>query len=171
MADISGATILARNLKQQGVDYVFGIVGFPVVSVAIAMQEAGITFIGPPPDAIAKMGDKGIARATMAAAGVPVVPGTEGQTRMRDEELIAAAEQVGFPLLVVADLGDRPVHRIPDRRQAINAAISEAPTGDVVLITGKGHEDYQIIGTTRRDFDDRNEARAALAANGWAVDA
>ncbi len=46
MADISGATILARNLKQQGVDYVFGIVGFPVVSVAMAMQEAGITFVG-----------------------------------------------------------------------------------------------------------------------------
>ena len=46
MADISGARILARNLKQQGVDYVFGIVGFPVVPVAMAMQKEGITFIG-----------------------------------------------------------------------------------------------------------------------------
>lgn len=46
MTDISGARILARNLKQQGVDYVFGIVGFPVVSVAMAMQKEGITFIG-----------------------------------------------------------------------------------------------------------------------------
>lgn len=46
MSDISGATILARNLKQQGVDYVFGIVGFPVVPIAMAMQKAGITFIG-----------------------------------------------------------------------------------------------------------------------------
>ena len=46
MADISGARILARNLKQQGVEYVFGIVGFPVVPIALAMQSEGITFIG-----------------------------------------------------------------------------------------------------------------------------
>jgi 2-hydroxyacyl-CoA lyase 1 len=46
MADVSGARILARNLKQQGVEYVFGIVGFPVVPIAIAMQREGITFIG-----------------------------------------------------------------------------------------------------------------------------
>ena len=46
MADISGARILARNLKQQGVDYVFGIVGFPVVPIAVAMQREDITFIG-----------------------------------------------------------------------------------------------------------------------------
>ena len=46
MADISGAKVLARSLKQQGVDYVFGIVGFPVVPIAMAMQKEGITFIG-----------------------------------------------------------------------------------------------------------------------------
>ena len=39
--------------------------------------------------------------------------------------------------------------------------------GDVVVIAGKGHEDYQIIGTTRSDFDDRVHARAALASLGW----
>jgi 2-hydroxyacyl-CoA lyase 1 len=46
MADISGARILARNLHQQGVKYVFGIVGFPVVPIAFAMQTEGITYIG-----------------------------------------------------------------------------------------------------------------------------
>ncbi|MCP4223659.1 MAG: oxalyl-CoA decarboxylase, partial [Actinomycetia bacterium] len=46
MAEISGARILARNLAQQGVEYVFGIVGFPVVPIARAMQKEGITFIG-----------------------------------------------------------------------------------------------------------------------------
>ncbi len=46
MTDISGARILARNLKQQGVDFVFGIVGFPVGSIAVAMQKEGITYIG-----------------------------------------------------------------------------------------------------------------------------
>lgn len=59
------------------------------------------------------------------------------------------------------------VQRIPDRGEAIRAAISDASDGDVVVIAGKGHEDYQIIGTTRRDFDDRSEARRALADRGW----
>ncbi len=46
MADNSGASLVARSLKQQGVDYMFGIVGFPVVPIAMAAQKAGITFIG-----------------------------------------------------------------------------------------------------------------------------
>ena len=46
MPTINGATLMARSLKQQGVDYMFGIVGFPVVPIAIAAQKEGITFIG-----------------------------------------------------------------------------------------------------------------------------
>jgi 2-hydroxyacyl-CoA lyase 1 len=46
MATINGATLVARSLKQQGVDYMFGIVGFPVVPIAVAAQKEGITFIG-----------------------------------------------------------------------------------------------------------------------------
>jgi len=46
MATINGATLIARSLKQQGVDYMFGIVGFPVVPIAIAAQREGITFVG-----------------------------------------------------------------------------------------------------------------------------
>src|SRR3954468_8591653 len=46
MATINGATLIARSLKQQGVDYMFGIVGFPVVPIAMAAQREGITFIG-----------------------------------------------------------------------------------------------------------------------------
>ncbi|MDB4954812.1 MAG: UDP-N-acetylmuramyl-tripeptide synthetase [Myxococcales bacterium] len=49
-----------------------------------------------------------------------------------------------------------------DRRTAIRAAISEATPGDVVVIAGKGHEDYQILGTTKIHFDDREEAAAAV---------
>jgi len=50
----------------------------------------------------------------------------------------------------------------PDRRTAIRSAIRTADTGDVVIIAGKGHEDYQILGKNRIHFDDREEAAAAL---------
>ncbi len=51
-----------------------------------------------------------------------------------------------------------------DRKKAIGLAISQASAGDVVLVAGKGHEDYQIVGSEKRFFDDRIEARNALAA-------
>lgn len=51
---------------------------------------------------------------------------------------------------------------VPDRREAIGAAIREAHRGDMVLIAGKGHEDYQIIGTNKVHFDDREVAREAI---------
>jgi UDP-N-acetylmuramoyl-L-alanyl-D-glutamate--2,6-diaminopimelate ligase len=51
---------------------------------------------------------------------------------------------------------------IPDRRTAIETAIREAKPGDMVLIAGKGHEDYQIIGKQKIHFDDREVAREAV---------
>jgi len=55
---------------------------------------------------------------------------------------------------------------ISDRRHAIEAAIGIARPGDMVVIAGKGHEDYQIVGTDRLHFDDREQARSALLARG-----
>jgi len=57
---------------------------------------------------------------------------------------------------------EKPYHRIADRAQAIKQAIRSAQKNDTILIAGKGHEDYQIIGTTKYPFDDREIAREAL---------
>lgn len=54
---------------------------------------------------------------------------------------------------------------IPDRREAINFAVSLLGAGDLLLVAGKGHEDYQIIGRERRHFDDREELRRALTGS------
>ena len=56
---------------------------------------------------------------------------------------------------------------VPERRAAIALAIGSARDGDLVLITGKGHEDYQIVGTTKHHLDDREEARSALRSRGF----
>jgi UDP-N-acetylmuramoyl-L-alanyl-D-glutamate--2,6-diaminopimelate ligase len=59
---------------------------------------------------------------------------------------------------------------IPDRREAIHLAIGAARPGDVVLIAGKGHEDYQIVGGKKVHLDDREEAATALASLGGQED-
>ncbi len=82
-------------------------------------------------------------------------PRTEDPDMIIDEVVAGTVDAVG------------EVRRIPDRRDAIRSAIADAQAGDIVVIAGKGHEDYQIVGTTRRDFDDRLEARRALADRGW----
>ena len=73
-------------------------------SFAKAVEDSGITFIGPSHEAIAKMGDKTIARKMMIDAGVPVIPGYHGPTQT-DEKLKSMALQIGFPLLIKASFG------------------------------------------------------------------
>ncbi|KRM86992.1 UDP-N-acetylmuramoyl-L-alanyl-D-glutamate--2,6-diaminopimelate ligase [Lacticaseibacillus thailandensis] len=66
--------------------------------------------------------------------------------------------------MVVSAVPADSYQRFTDRREAIRYAINAAQPGDVVLIAGKGHEDYQIIGHTKHHFDDFEEATAALNA-------
>jgi acetyl-CoA/propionyl-CoA carboxylase, biotin carboxylase, biotin carboxyl carrier protein len=71
---------------------------------AEACAAAGFVFIGPPSEAIATMGDKIRAKRTVMGAGVPVVPGRT-DSGMTDEDLVAAADEVGYPVLVKPSAG------------------------------------------------------------------
>jgi UDP-N-acetylmuramoyl-L-alanyl-D-glutamate--2,6-diaminopimelate ligase len=86
---------------------------------------------------------------------------TSDNPRSEDPQAIADAILAGIvdPQAVTVEL---------DRRAAIRQAIAEARPGDVVVVAGKGHETYQIVGDAVSRFDDRDEVRAALAARvGW----
>lgn len=124
---------------------------------AQACMDAGITFIGPSPDAIEAMGDKITARQLMDEAGVPLVPGTPSDARLSDEDLVQAAEQVGYPLLIKAAAGGggkgmRRVHSREELEPAIAAARRESAAAfndDAVylekLIENARHIEIQII--------------------------
>ncbi|WP_124727209.1 acetyl-CoA carboxylase biotin carboxylase subunit [Staphylospora marina] len=89
-----------------------------------------ITFIGPSPEAIAKMGDKTTAKNTMKKAGVPTVPGTDGIVEDLDEAAAVAAE-IGYPVIVKATAGGggkgmRVVHDEEELKRAITLAQKEA---------------------------------------------
>ncbi|HEX5544724.1 MAG TPA: UDP-N-acetylmuramoyl-L-alanyl-D-glutamate--2,6-diaminopimelate ligase [Nitrospira sp.] len=81
----------------------------------------------------------------------------------RTEDPLSILEQVEVG--VIEALRQRPhvqYRKVPDRREAIEEAVKEAHSADMVLIAGKGHEDYQIIGTKKVHFDDREVARNAI---------
>jgi UDP-N-acetylmuramoyl-L-alanyl-D-glutamate--2,6-diaminopimelate ligase len=83
---------------------------------------------------------------------------TSDNPRTEDPEQILADAEVGLKAV------GKPFQKMIDRREAIFAAIAAARAGDLVLIAGKGHEDYQIIGAETIHFDDRETAREALRA-------
>lgn len=86
---------------------------------------------------------------------------TSDNPRTEDPLSILQEVEVG----VTDALRQRPhvqYRKVADRREAIGAAVREARPGDMVLIAGKGHEDYQIIGTKKFHFDDREVAREAI---------
>ena len=81
------------------------------------------------------------------------------------DELEVGAKQAGGQRIAPRDLvgASRGYCVLADRKEAIRAAIGAAESGDTVLLAGKGHETYQIIGSERTHFDDREEARTAIA--------
>ena len=80
----------------------------------------------------------------------------------RTEDPMAILQEVEAGVRDVLEAGRVRYEMIPDRRAAIETAIREAKRGDMVLIAGKGHENYQIIGKQKFRFDDREVAREAV---------
>ncbi|HJQ85480.1 MAG TPA: cyanophycin synthetase, partial [Candidatus Binatia bacterium] len=82
---------------------------------------------------------------------------TSDNPRSEDPLAILAQIEAGVRAAGIRD------HRVePDRRAAIALAVGLARPGDLVLVAGKGHEDYQIVGAEKRHFDDREEVRGVL---------
>ena len=95
-----------------------------------------------------------------------------GAAAMRGSDLVIVTSdnpRTEDPLAIIAEIeagmagGTTPYFVIPDRAEAIRAAIGRAAQGDMVVLAGKGHETYQIIGEVKHHFDDREEARKAIA--------
>ncbi|MCZ2127237.1 MAG: acetyl-CoA carboxylase biotin carboxylase subunit [Anaerolineales bacterium] len=145
--------------KRSGADAIHPGYGFLAEREDFAAEcaERGINFIGPKPSAIAAMGDKAQARATVIKAGVPVVPGTEDTGNLTNDDLLRIAPSVGFPLLIKATAGGggkgmREVRNLEEMPTLLESARREAESafgdGNVYLeklIEGARHIEFQII--------------------------
>jgi acetyl-CoA carboxylase biotin carboxylase subunit len=141
---------------------------------ARAVEGAGLSFIGPRPSAIAAMGDKAVARATVAAAGVPVVPGTEGEGNLSDDDIIRIAPSIGFPLLIKATAGGggkgmREVMAAEQLPDLLHAARREAESafgdGNVYLeklVTNARHIEFQIMADSHGNVIHLGERECSL---------
>lgn len=141
-ASYLNADAILDAARQTGADCIHPGYGFLSENAAFsnACKEAGIVFVGPPASAIELMGSKRRSKIAMQKAGVPVVPGYEGDNAS-DEELIAAAADIGYPLMIKASAGGggrgmRLVHSEPELAANIKRARSESKQafGDDELI-------------------------------------
>jgi acetyl-CoA carboxylase biotin carboxylase subunit len=148
--------------RQTGADAVHPGYGFLAENedFAAACRDAGLTFIGPRPEAIALMGSKTAARQAAMQAGVPVVPGTEEPlgADVPDATIAGIAERIGYPIMIKAVAGGggkgmRMVASAAELSSAIRAARSEAQSafGDPAIylerrIVNPRHVEVQLLG-------------------------
>ena len=151
-----GTSVIAAA-RATGADTVHPGYGFLSENEGFARDcaAAGLTFVGPSPEAIASMGSKLEAKALMAGAGVPVLPGA---TVTEESDLDAIAGDIGFPVLVKAAFGGggrgmRVVHEPSALRDAVEGARREAQAafgdGTVFLerfVVDPRHVEVQILG-------------------------
>lgn len=150
---------IIRLAKKCGAEAIHPGYGFLAERADFAQDviDAGLSFIGPNPSSIAAMGDKMIARETVKAAGVPVVPGTEGEGALHDEDLLKIAPLIGFPLLIKATAGGggkgmrvvQHLHEMPvllkSARREAEAAFGDGNVYLEKLVEGARHIEFQIL--------------------------
>ncbi len=137
------------------------------------LQDCHIAFIGPPPEAIRKMGDKSLARRTAAAAGVPTVPGSPGPLESVDEAL-SFAKKAGYPVILKASAGGggRGMRIARDERDLANAyetarAEAEKAFGNAEVYLEKyleqpRHIEFQVFGDTRGNIRQLGERECSI---------
>lgn len=153
--------VIIQVCQDLGVDAIHPGYGFlsENAGFAKAVQEAGITFIGPTPEAIELMGSKLAAKAAVAKYNIPMVPGTE-HAITDVEEAKEIARQVGFPILIKASAGGggkgmRVVYSAEVFEEQMQLAVSEATSafgdGSVFIekyIGSPRHIEIQVLGDT-----------------------
>ncbi|RNI27688.1 acetyl-CoA carboxylase biotin carboxylase subunit [Rufibacter immobilis] len=155
------ADVILDVCKRLGVDAIHPGYGFLSENAGFAqqVQEAGITFIGPSPEAIELMGSKLAAKAAVAQYNIPMVPGTEyAITDIEEAKVIAT--NIGFPILIKASAGGggkgmRVVERVSEFEEQMQLAVSEATSafgdGSVFIekyIGSPRHIEIQVLGDT-----------------------
>lgn len=140
---------------------------------AEACRSAGVTFIGPTPEAIRSMGSKREAKALVDQAGVPVIPGYDGSDQ-NHAVLAEEATRIGFPVLLKANAGGggkgmRLVRRQEELSDAIASAAREGQSGfgDGTLLVEKyidnpRHVEIQILGDRYGDLIHLNERECSI---------
>ena len=118
---------------------------------AAAVEEAGIAWVGPPPDVISRLGDKLAARRTARDAGVPHVPGTLEPAPVdrpeQAEAILAAAREVGFPLLVKAAAGGggRGMRRVAAEEELAAALLAGSREAAAAFGDGSVYVEREIV--------------------------
>jgi acetyl-CoA carboxylase biotin carboxylase subunit len=165
---------LVGAARESGADAVHPGYGFLAENARFARscQEAGLTWVGPPPEAIEQMGDKAAARNLATSAGVPVVPGTEGT--VGPDDALAAAERVGYPVMIKAaggggGTGIRLAGDGDELRQRVNEAAREAQAAFgnpelylEKLITPARHVEVQVLADTHGEVIHLYERECSL---------